>query len=264
MTKELEISTLDMDSDVQSRAHMNGKIVKSYAREIEEGSKFPPATVFHDGNHYWLADGFHRVKARQQLGQQSIEAAILDGDKRAAILYGVGANATHGLRRTNADKRRAVELLLKDKEWANWSDREIARQCAVSNRLVTNMRTELSVNGSQMQAPPPTIKDCQEKPSPQNAELDQTSTTRMAKRNGKTYPLDVSKIGKKSQDARKPAPRVTTDSPKKGDGPDYLAYQAKVYLKEIDPNGSEGAKKLSEIRDWINEQLGETSVNRPN
>ena len=32
---------------------------------------------------------------------------------------------------TNADKRRAVETLLNDAEWATWSDREIARQCGV-------------------------------------------------------------------------------------------------------------------------------------
>lgn len=31
---------------------------------------------------------------------------VLRGTKRDAILYSVGANSTHGLRRTNADKRR--------------------------------------------------------------------------------------------------------------------------------------------------------------
>jgi hypothetical protein len=38
------------------------------------------------------------------------------------VLHSAGANAMHGLRRTNADKRRTVMLLLQDEEWAAWSD----------------------------------------------------------------------------------------------------------------------------------------------
>jgi len=33
------------------------------------------------------------------------------------LLYAVGSNATHGLRRSNADKRRAAQMLLEDPEW---------------------------------------------------------------------------------------------------------------------------------------------------
>ena len=46
--------------------------------------------------------------------------------------------------RTNADKRRAVETLLRDEEWARWSDREIARQCGVSPSSVSAYRAQLS------------------------------------------------------------------------------------------------------------------------
>ena len=35
----------------------------------------------------------------------------------------------HGLRRSNADKRRAVLTLLNNEEWAKWSAREIAKAC---------------------------------------------------------------------------------------------------------------------------------------
>ena len=38
-------------------------------------------------------------------------------------LHSVGANATHGLRRSNADKRRAVVLLLEDEEWSSGQTR---------------------------------------------------------------------------------------------------------------------------------------------
>ena len=75
------------------------------------------------------------------------------GDRRQAILFSVGANATHGLRRTNADKRRAVMRLLEDDEWKNWSDREIGRRTGVSNRFVSNLRADFTVNRSQSEEP---------------------------------------------------------------------------------------------------------------
>src|SRR5262245_53011947 len=46
--------------------------------------------------------------------------------------------------RLNADKRRAVELLVRDPEWGQWSDREIARQCAVGQVFVSELRASLS------------------------------------------------------------------------------------------------------------------------
>jgi hypothetical protein len=55
----------------------------------------------------------------------------------------VGANSTHGLRRTNADKRRAALTLLQDAEWQGWSNREIARQCGVTHAFVAKLRREL-------------------------------------------------------------------------------------------------------------------------
>jgi hypothetical protein len=66
------------------------------------------------------------------------------GTRRDAILYSVGANETHGLRRTNEDKRRAVLTLLSDGEWSKWSDREIARLCAVGHQMVAPLRAGLT------------------------------------------------------------------------------------------------------------------------
>ena len=74
------------------------------------------------------------------------------GGLRDAILHSVGSNATHGLRRTNADKRRAVSILLQDELVAvdpatgsRWSDREVARRCSVGAPLVATVRSELTV-----------------------------------------------------------------------------------------------------------------------
>jgi hypothetical protein len=72
--------------------------------------------VFYDGAEYWLADGFHRVHAAQKLRRLTIAADVRQGTRRDAVLLSARANAEHGLRRTNEDKRRAVLTLLADPE----------------------------------------------------------------------------------------------------------------------------------------------------
>lgn len=63
-----------------------------------------------------------------------------DGTWRDTVLYSVGANASHGLPRTNKGKRRAVMTLLNDPEWAAWSGNKIAKACAASEGFVRNLR----------------------------------------------------------------------------------------------------------------------------
>ena len=55
---------------------------------------------------------------------------------------------TDGRPRTNRDKRHAVEMLLADETWREWSDRQIAEQSAVSHTFVQNMRSELATVAS--------------------------------------------------------------------------------------------------------------------
>lgn len=129
------------DGGTQPRMLIDVSVVEDYADQIAEGREFPPVVVFFDGSEYWLADGFHRYHAQADvLGMATIKADVRDGSQRDAILYSCGANAEHGLRRTNADKRRAVMVLLGDDDWAGWSDSEIARRCSVSHTLVSEMR----------------------------------------------------------------------------------------------------------------------------
>ncbi|MBT3274957.1 MAG: streptomycin biosynthesis regulator, partial [Spirochaetales bacterium] len=47
-----------------------------------------------------------------------IDADIRQGTQQDAVLHSVGANAAHGARRTNDDKRLAVKTLLCDGEWS--------------------------------------------------------------------------------------------------------------------------------------------------
>lgn len=136
----LKLNEIRIDGNTQSRAVINQDIVKEYSDAITDGANLPPVVVFYDGAEYWLADGFHRYHANNKIGAIDIDAEIKNGTQRDAVLFSVGVNATHGLRRTNADKRKAVQTLIDDDEWSKWSDREISRKCAVSNNFVSEIR----------------------------------------------------------------------------------------------------------------------------
>jgi hypothetical protein len=176
VSEKLAYTKIKADGGTQMRAGLNSEIVRDYAdimRQNNSYEPFPAIIVYFDGRHYWLGDGFHRHSAAWYAfgATCTIPADVRAGTRRDAILHAAGANNTHGLPRTNADKRRAVEALLRDEEWGKWSDREIARRCAVTQPFVSSVRKELTDNGYQMPA------------------------ERTVERNGQTYAMNTEKIG---------------------------------------------------------------------
>lgn len=141
--RELSIVSIRIDGGTQPRVKLNESAIAEYAEAITEGVPLPPVSVFFDGAEHWLADGFHRYWAHKRIGALKVAADVISGTRRDAVLHSVGANASHGLRRTNKDKRRAVETLLRDEEWATWSDREIAKRCEVTHPFVASVRSSL-------------------------------------------------------------------------------------------------------------------------
>lgn len=167
----LRLHQIRTDGGTQPRAELNHELVGEYYGGLFCGDTFPPVVVFYDGADYWLADGFHRLEAHRRRGLVEIDTEIRQGTRRDAVLYACGANAIHGLRRTNADKRRAVETLLRDDEWRRWSDSEIARRCVVDHKTVASVRAELYPGNSQ--------------------------DSRMAARNGTTYEMNITSMGER-------------------------------------------------------------------
>ena len=141
--KTLNLQAIIIDKGTQSRAQISEETVTDYAEAMSAGDTFPPITVYHDGVDYYLADGFHRLHAAQRLGRASIQAEVKTGTLRDAILFSLGANRDHGLRRTNADKRKCVQTLLEDFEWGELSVNEMARICGVSPQLVSAVKAEM-------------------------------------------------------------------------------------------------------------------------
>ena len=138
--KLIGLDAIRIDGGTQSREKIDEGVVGEYAGLIEDGVVFPAVRVYFDGVSHYLADGFHRYHAHRKAGKGAIEADVENGTLRDAILYSLGANHEHGIRRTNADKRKAVQAMLDDFEWQEWSNGEIARKCHVSEFLVSTMR----------------------------------------------------------------------------------------------------------------------------
>lgn len=147
----ISISKINVDGSTQMREGLVEETIIDYTEAMQNGANFPPITVFEENGSYWLADGFHRVEAAKRAGKTDIDAEIISGNQREALLHAIGANSTHGLRRTNADKRKAVLTIIRDPEWAKWNNCEIARRCGVVEGFVRKIKEE--INQSKQIAP---------------------------------------------------------------------------------------------------------------
>ena len=138
------------DGGTQARTGNNEETIELYAEAMRDGrwewNEANAVVVYHDGSATWLADGFHRVEACFRADQDRVFARVIPGTRRDAVLYAAGANAQHGLRRTRADVRRAIEVLLRDAEWGKWSNAEIARRAKTTDKTVSTVRSELELS----------------------------------------------------------------------------------------------------------------------
>lgn len=146
----LKISTLTNSDHIQQREGLNSETLAQYIETALNATAdgqpwpFPPVVVFMDSNGgYWLADGFHRIDAAIEVGIEAIPADIRAGSEFDALLFACSANATHGLRRTSADKRKAVTTLVNNPACKDWSNRRIAKACNVSDVFVAKVKEKL-------------------------------------------------------------------------------------------------------------------------
>jgi len=184
----IPVRLLRADGGTQARVALNDDAVAEYTDAYSGSGGLPPLDVVFDGEHYWVWDGLHRHHAAARAGAEAVPCHVRAGTVEDARWLACGANRSHGVKRTNADKRRAVEMALGLRP--DMSDRAIAEWCGVSNRHVSDVRAELTVNGSQ-------------------------STTRTG-RDGRT--IDTSNIGKREATPPAAPPSATAATSAGDDG----------------------------------------------
>jgi transposase-like protein len=178
----LPIAEIRLDGGTQPRTALDFTAIDDYAEAMAAGVKFPPVVVFHDGEHYWLADGFHRLKAAFASGFDTIDCELPQGTLEDAQWYSFSANKTNGLRRTNEDKQRAVKSALLHPRAAEMSNSAIARHVGVDEATVRNWRTRLAA-------------------SSEIPKID----TRTVSRQGSTYQQRTTQIGRRRAKPSEPA-----------------------------------------------------------
>ena len=144
--RKIKLSAVKTDPRYQSRAKLNEAVVIQYQEALESGATLPPIKVVQIDGTMFVADGFHRLEAYRRRNVTEIQAMVGEGSHADAIKAAAGANATHGLPRTRADKRRAVEMLLALPEAAGTEgigDREVARIVGVSHTFVAQLKRKM-------------------------------------------------------------------------------------------------------------------------
>lgn len=232
----LRLDQIKLEPDFQIRVSLNQETISEYIEDLNCGDVFPAIDVFHIDGEYLLVNGFHRVEAHRRAGLEKVNARIHAGGKRDALLFAIKADVNLGLRRTNADKRRAVETLLADEEWRGWSSGIIAQHAGVSDRFVDKLKLQSTPNGSRLDS----VK---------------------YKRNGQDLEMKVPRTSKKESPkhivdldgSETVEPKSENQSPKP-DGP------AKVTFDDLNPartskSDSSFKKRADEFADFLGDAL---------
>jgi hypothetical protein len=141
----MKLSALILDPSAQPRVKLDETVIEEYTEAMQEGNVFPPLVVYGTDRRAWLADGWHRYHAAQQAGLTEIDVDLREGTLSDAVWHSISANAEHGLRRSNADKNRAVTTALTIN--SALSDVRIAEHCSVHRSMVARVRASLEKNG---------------------------------------------------------------------------------------------------------------------
>ena len=148
-TEKIPDERLRTDGGTQPRAAIHLETCQEYAEAMQTGEQFPAGEVYFDGEHYWLADGFHRLFAhRKARPGEPIECIVYQGTLEDAQWHSYGVNKTHGLRRTNRDKERAVRAALSHAKGPALSDRQISEHVGVHYNTVVKYRQKLQGAGT--------------------------------------------------------------------------------------------------------------------
>ena len=131
----MKIKIADLDLSLQTRAGTDVDTINNYAEAMADGASFPDVTVFTDGKHYWLADGFHRVMAAKQNGKTTVAADVRKGTEDDAVVFGGTANNKQGKRPTRADVQHFLSMVWERREavfGGTPTGGNLAEKCGVS------------------------------------------------------------------------------------------------------------------------------------
>ena len=148
-TTMLRCDQIEATAATQIRKKLHTDVIDAYREDLENGAIFPAIIVFREkgSSRNILADGFHRLFAHIHAEREEIDCDIREGGMKDALIEAAGSNFDHGIRRSRADCRHAVEMCLKDPEISQLSRQEIADICHVHKRTVQKIANQEAIGG---------------------------------------------------------------------------------------------------------------------
>jgi hypothetical protein len=147
-TAAVALDDIILDERCQPRAILNNEAVQEYADIYRDGAvKLPPLKVVDIDGSLVLLDGFHRLAGARQADQTFVRVEVVERcDIGRALWLAASMNQGHGVRRTNADKRQAVNLALDSDIGDEQSLRTIADHVGVHHSFVAKVKEEREVS----------------------------------------------------------------------------------------------------------------------
>jgi hypothetical protein len=147
LKQKLKLAGITVDPTIQPRAKgLDQSHVDDLAQAYRDKKAINCPTVWKIGDVYKLSQGFHRVQAAHEAGLKELEFHVMVGTDLDCAIDALCANQEHGLKRTNEDKRRAVDRILE--LCPNWTNTRIEAAAGVSDWLVNERRSLVQVPDS--------------------------------------------------------------------------------------------------------------------
>lgn len=187
------LEAICLDGGTQIREKLDEAYIKELHACVERGKKLPPIVVYWDAEakKFYLADGFHRFYGHQRAGSRRMLTEMRHGTLQDAIRHAIQSNHTHGLRRTNKDKKNCVLKALADPEWTELSDRNLADKCGVDHMTIAKFRKKATADSPTV--PPEAGGEVRhlngEGDTPESQET--TAPETRVGRDGKRYPVQT-------------------------------------------------------------------------
>jgi len=235
------INKIRADGGTQMREAIDAVTVATYAGVIEDGGIFPPVVVFYDGADYWLADGFHRLAAHKEAGEQKIAADVRSGTRIDAVAYAMGANHDNGLPRKEGDYRRAYQAGVREGMFEPHDAARVAEMVRCSMRWARYLTKE--------------ARDAQrEQRNERIVELHEQGLTQreIAQEVGLT-PMGVNKVVNKRNTAE------SLQEPQPSPEPTIEAAELATAMREIEPEAK--TYTLDEAREKVKPHVAHNSGN---
>jgi transposase-like protein len=239
--KKYPIEQLELDARLQARDALDQSAVADYAQAYKAGTDMPPIEVYDVGGALYVVDGWHRIAGAREAGITFLRATTVGtGTFEQAAWHAVAANGAHGLRRTNADKRRAVRLALESPIGGEQSSRAIAEHVGVGDKLVSEVRAQWEAERRAKATKP--SPDQVAKASPDEVretaprQVRETAPARRVGRDGKSYPV------------RAPKERVELDELGEAHSKSSTSFEAYGHLPPYGPTLLTIAKSIARVR----------------